>query len=232
MFRIKICGVTVSSDARRIAQSGADAIGLNFYAESKRRVSLDTAAQIVESVRATCTAQAVGQMKIIGVFVNSTAEEIQHHVRQVPLDAVQLHGDEPTELLRELQPISCIRALRIRSHDDPRIGDIQDEWQEGLLQGVLIDAFDPDAYGGTGKTVAWNWIPQLKERWPEMPTFLAGGLTPENVASAIRMARPDGVDVASGVESSPGSKSSEKVEAFVAAADGAFNDLEPSVNRL
>jgi phosphoribosylanthranilate isomerase len=217
MFRIKICGVTSVADALAAAEAGADAIGLNFYAGSKRCVPRDEAARIVRAVgeRAIC----------IGVFVNEPAEEIRDTCRHAGLRTVQLHGDEPPELLAELNEFRLVRALRLAaSRGAEAAASIDALCRAGRVpEMLLIDADCGGQYGGMGITTDWPAVEDVRHRLAgRLPVALAGGLTPANVAEAIAQARPDAVDVASGVETAPGRKDAERMRAFVEAARGAF----------
>src|SRR6187397_588311 len=205
LFRIKICGVTRPEDAVGIAEAGADAIGLNFYSASPRFVDDDRAAEIIAAVP--------GQVAKVGVFVNADAAAIRDKVQRLGLDWVQLHGDEPPEFVAELPGLAVIRAVRLQD----RVSVVLPATKGKLIRlpkAVLIDAFSASAYGGTGTTVAWEAVPEARHRLAGVPVILAGGLTPENVAEAIQIARPDAVDTASGVESSPGVKDLAKVREF------------------
>lgn len=212
MFQVKICGITSVADARLAQQAGADAIGLNFYRESPRFVAAPAAARI---------AAAVGdQLTVVGVFVNCGAAQIARMAEQVPLDAIQLHGDEPPELLCALAPRPVIRAFRLRDDDVPAVLEYL-EISRGLEKppsAILIDAFEKGSFGGTGKTANWEKSRTLAKLAAPCPLLLAGGLTPENVQDAIRAVGCHGVDVASGVESQPGRKDEVKTKQFVSAA--------------
>lgn len=216
MFRIKICGVTQVEDALAAVGSGADAIGLNFAAGSPRQLSPAAAAEIASAL----TGQAVVR---VGVFVNAKSSEITEICQSVPLDVIQLHGDEPPDSLRDLPPLPLIKALR------PRVGEeaIVRQYVDAAaafgrpLAAALVDAHQPGQYGGTGQAIDWDLAGAIATLIP-VPLILAGGLRPENVADAIRAVRPAGVDVASGVEEAPGIKSPARVRAFVAVAQAAF----------
>jgi len=214
-FRVKICGLTRPEDARAAAEAGADAIGLNFYSGSPRCIT-------PEQARAVAAVLPAGVARV-GVFVNTLAAEMERIARETPLDYIQLHGDEPPELLAELS-LPVLRAFRLREDDwNPIRAYLARCHQLGRRPaGVLVDAFAPGAYGGTGKTVDWAAVAAGREALDGLPLILAGGLTPENVAAAITAARPDGVDTASGVESSPGVKDAYQVRAFVSAATAAW----------
>jgi phosphoribosylanthranilate isomerase len=210
---MKICGVTTAADAAMIANAGADAIGLNFYPGSKRYVAPEHAQAIAHDLAPTVCR--------VGVFVNSDSDEVHRIAEQVGLDLVQVHGDEPPEFLAELAGLGIIRAFRC--HAD--LANIQDYLSScsKLPDAVLLDAFDPRAFGGTGKTLDW---PRLAGAVTTLrvPVILAGGLTPANVARAISEARPSAVDTASGVETGhPGRKDRQLTEAFVQAAKLAFS---------
>ena len=216
MFRIKICGITKPDDACLVAEAGADAIGLNFYAKSKRYVAREIAKEIAAELPASVAK--------VGVFVNASAGEIRELASEVPLDYVQLHGDEPTEMIAELAPLQVIRALRIRDSSLEPVQSFLDA--SGLtpnLKAILLDAYSSSEYGGTGQSLDWEALADSRELFRDLAIVLAGGLTPDNVAQAIRLAQPFAVDTASGVESSPGVKDAQKVKAFVQNAKKVFN---------
>jgi phosphoribosylanthranilate isomerase len=216
MFRVKICGITSPEDALVAAESGADAIGLNFFADSPRYIAPQQAREIADQ-------SPPGLLKI-GVFVNASANEIRRVVDETRLDAVQLHGDEPPELVNELAGIAVVRALRLRSPAEsvlPRVMPAHGH-PTRIPKALLVDAYSADAYGGTGQTADWSMVQRIRREVPTAQIILAGGLTPENVGEAIRFAVPDGVDTASGVELSPGIKDPVKVADFVKTALAAF----------
>jgi phosphoribosylanthranilate isomerase len=211
-------------------EAGADAIGLNFDEKSPRYLSVDRAREIVWSLDS--------RMKFrVGVFVNIPPSRIQEIVTHVGLSAVQLHGDEPAEMVAQIartkQPPDFCRApaiIRARRIGAGGIADILSDLNACTAAGtspgaVLLDAATPERYGGTGETISWSGLTDHKRWLGQTPLILAGGLTPENVADAIRVVRPHGVDVASGVESSPGKKDAVKVRDFVAAARDAFERM-------
>jgi phosphoribosylanthranilate isomerase len=195
--RVKICGVTTVEDALQAARAGADAIGLNFWPRSKRCVAVEIARAIALALPPLVAP--------VGVFVNQPREEILPIVARARLAAIQLHGDEAPHDA-EGYGIPVWKALRLAS---PLPLAWLDEWRG--VQGFLVDAPGP-AYGGTGTTADWD---AAREAALRAPILLAGGLTPDNVAAAIRAVRPWGVDVASGVERTPGMKDPEKVALFV-----------------
>jgi phosphoribosylanthranilate isomerase len=218
-FRIKICGVTTAGDAVTVAQSGADAIGLNFYPKSKRFFDPSLAVAVAASIP--------NAVKKVGVFVNSTADEIRTIFEQVSLNAVQLHGDEPAELLCELNGLPTIRALPWTDDGGASIDSFVERCSKlGCLPiALLIDAHHPTEFGGTGMTADWSAIARWKQsRHHDLPVILAGGLNPGNVAKAIVTAGPDAVDTASGVESSPGRKDAKLIAEFVRISKQAFSN--------
>jgi len=216
VFRIKICGITSRRDAQAAAEVGAEAIGLNFFRPSPRCVSETAAAEIAEAIR--------GRVEIVGVFVNHSAEQIRRVAESLELDYVQLHGDEPFEMLEELAGLRLLRAFRCKTGGlEPVVEFVDRARDQGVnLSAVLIDAHEPGSYGGTGRTVDWDSVRRAKDGLSGVPVVLAGGLTPDNVASAIAAARPSAVDTASGVELSPGVKSRDLMSEFVAAAKNGF----------
>lgn len=205
-FLIKICGITTPGDAEMVARAGANAIGINFWSGSKRHVG-GAAAEVVAAVPA-------GILKV-GVFVNAPQSVVLEHVARFGLDRVQLHGDERPEDFRGLPPDQLIRATRVRDAasftDDAR-------WQAGLM---LYDGF-VDGYGGGGIAAPWTEIIAHGRR----PFLLAGGLSPDNVAAAIRATRPAGVDVASGVETGPGRKDPVRVARFIALVRAHVSEID------
>lgn len=200
---VKICGVTTAEDAAMAVQAGADAVGVNLWSGSKRHVALADAGAVLAAVPP-------GVLKV-GVFVNAPAAEVADAIQRLGLDRAQLHGDEQAADYGALDEDQIIKAVRVR--DDGSMTGAGD-WDPGLW---LYDAY-VDGFGGGGVTAPWPSIARAAKR----PFLLAGGLGPENVAEAIRATRPDGVDVASGVERRPGAKDPAKVAAFIAAARGAL----------
>jgi len=217
VFRIKICGITRPEDGRLAAEAGADAIGLNFYARSKRYVSPKAAREIAAELPA--------EVARVGVFVNATAAEILDIADTVPLDWVQLHGDEPPGFLPQLAGRRIIRALRCGSEGLTPLAEYLEycESLEAPPAAVLVDALTTDGeYGGTGQQAPWDLLAGSRTWLLGKPLILAGGLVPENVAQAIAHVWPLAVDTASGVESSPGVKDAVRMRKFVAAARRAF----------
>lgn len=201
---VKICGITSVDDAQGAVVAGADAVGLMFFEGSPRHVSLTEAKVIVESLPPS--------MVRVGVFVNADASLVNRAVLECSLNVLQFHGEESPEFCSQFG-VMTLKAIRVRDESSMA------EMERFGTDGFLLDAFSKEARGGTGEL--FNW--ELARRATECgkPIFLAGGLTAENVAEAVRVVQPFAVDVSSGVESAPGKKDAEKMRAFVAAAKGA-----------
>lgn len=202
MVKVKICGITNWVDARNAFQAGADFLGFNFYRESPRYIAPAAARRIVrrlpEGVRS------------VGVFVNESEAKMVSIARDVGLDFVQLHGDEPPQLVSQLRrTVPVIKAVRVR--EGFRTAELA---RFTTASAFLLDGFDRKLRGGTGKRVDWNWAKRVGRK---RRIFLAGGLTPENAAQAVNVARPYAVDVCSGVESRPGKKDAARMQALVRA---------------
>ena len=208
MFLIKVCGVTSAADAGLAAESGADAVGVNFFRGSRRHVSPEAAGAIVRAVRE-------GGATPVGVFVDERPEVIGAVCRDLGIEVVQLSGNEPPDEAARL-PFRRIKAFRVARGIDAEALDLYP------CEALLLDAGGPGEFGGTGRTLDWAGIAGSRLR---KPWLLAGGLTPENVRTAIRLARPGGVDVASGVEDEPGRKNAAKVRLFIKNALEGF-DIE------
>jgi phosphoribosylanthranilate isomerase len=202
--KVKICGLTSPADARAAADAGADLIGLMFYERSPRCVPLETAAQIAAALPPFVVR--------VGVFVNPTEAAAREAIARCGLNLLQFHGEEPPGFCTRFGVMS-MKAFRIRDAESLTLLPAYptDAW--------LLDAFTPDQRGGTGAKFDWALAREAQKFG--RPIFLAGGLTPENVAEAVRQVQPFGVDVSSGVESSPGRKDAAKMRAFITAAKGA-----------
>jgi phosphoribosylanthranilate isomerase len=200
---VKVCGITNLEDALAAVEAGADALGFNFYRRSPRYVAPEDARRIV--------GQLSGAVMSVGVFVNESEPEAVARVADaVGLKAVQLHGDESPEYCRALRGRFVIKALRAGSGFEPQ------SVREYETDAILLDAYAGGARGGTGQVVDWDVARRVRELVPRL--FLAGGLSPENVAGAIAQVEPYAVDACSRLESAPGVKDTERVRAFVAAA--------------
>jgi phosphoribosylanthranilate isomerase len=216
MFRVKICGIRSVDDACAAVEAGADAIGLNFYPAAKRYCPVEQAREI---------AQAVGRRSCkVGLFVNAPSVEIRGLVDDLGLDLVQLHGDEPPEMLAELRGVPVMRAFRVRDDLSSAAEYLRACHRLRCLPRlVLLDGSAQGKYGGTGLTVDWKAISTQRASLAGVPLVLAGGLTSANVGAAISTVRPWAVDVASGVESTPGQKSIALIRDFVVAARTALD---------
>jgi phosphoribosylanthranilate isomerase len=203
MVRVKVCGVTSVADALMCADAGVDAIGLNFWPKSARRCHEATAAEIVRALPPN--------VLVCGVFVDAPLDEVQRVRDAVGLGCVQLHGSEPPEQLVPLLP-HAYKAHRVRSRE------VLDELRRFPGDYALLDAYVAGLPGGTGATFDWAIA---REAGAIKKLALAGGLTPDNVAEAVRAVRPFCVDTASGVELRPGVKDPELVRRFVSEARGA-----------
>lgn len=203
MVRVKICGVSTPADAAFAADCGADAVGLNFYPKSPRFLAYAQAEAIVRELSAFTAA--------VGVFVDTPDVDIRTHARQLGLRAVQTYSADPPA--SSFFPAAHIPAFRVKDATD--LESIRRFVTACRPAAVLIDSFVPGEMGGTGHKAPWQLLAGFN---PGVPVILAGGLTPANVADAITLIRPWGVDVASGVESAPGRKDPGRVRAFVQAA--------------
>jgi phosphoribosylanthranilate isomerase len=207
--KVKICGITNWRDARCACDAGADFLGFNFYRRSPRYIDPSCARAIVQRLP--------GNVAGAGVFVNEAEDDIVRIARLVGLKYVQLHGEEApaavSRLRRALPAVRIIKAIRVRK--TLRAGQIR---RFHDASAILLDGFNASLRGGTGKTFDWLLAAGTSAR---ARIFLAGGLTPENVAEAVRAVRPFAVDVCSGVESSPGKKDRRKVRALMRAVNGA-----------
>ncbi len=218
MFRIKICGITSAQDGGAVAAAGADAVGLNFYPKSPRYVGVEKAQEIIVALP--------DELVKVGLFVNAAEEEVCETFDRLGLDLIQLHGDEPPTFLARLGGRPVMRAFRL---GEAGLGPVWGYVENCRLLAcmprlVLVDACVKGSYGGTGQVADWRALTQYPRDSSAPPLVLAGGLTPDNVAEAIRTVRPAAVDTASGVESGPGRKDPAAVEAFVRAARRAFGE--------
>lgn len=204
--RVKICGITSIKDALAAVRHGADAIGLVFYAQSPRNVSIAQAAEIVAALPAFISA--------VGLFVDAAPEEIQAVLAKVKLNLLQFHGNETPEACRRYG-LPYMKAVRVQA--DTNL--LQYAADYGDAKALLLDAYSEGVAGGTGQTFDWNLIPK------NLPQniVLAGGLNADNVSSAIRQVRPYAVDVSGGVEQEKGIKDAGKIAAFM---QGVFDAAE------
>ncbi len=196
--RVKICGITRPEHARAAAVAGADAIGLMFYAPSPRHVTRARAREICAALPPL--------VSVVGVFVNPEPRDIETVVEGLPVDLLQFHGEEPPELCAGAGK-PYVKAVRVRTGEDIAAAAVR----YPAARALLLDAHHDALWGGTGTRFDWDVVP----RDIGCPVVLAGGLTPENVAGAIRRVRPFAVDVSGGVESAPGEKDVRSMERFM-----------------
>ena len=194
IVKVKICGITNYDDAVAAMDMGADLLGFNFYPDSPRYVTPAQATDIINKLP--------GFMDTAGVFVNASIERIHETSSVCHLDWVQLHGDEDPDFCRSLHShnVKTMKAIRVKDQTDIERAD------SFFTDAVLLDAFDPDKYGGTGLTFDWNVIGHISKR-----VFLAGGINPDNAAEAVKLG-VYGIDVCSGIEARPGKKDHGKMK--------------------
>ncbi|MCS6907115.1 MAG: phosphoribosylanthranilate isomerase [Anaerolineales bacterium] len=217
-MKVKICGIRTLEEARWSIDSGADFLGFNFYPPSPRSISVEECRRITRFLRRESPSTV-----LVGVFVNQPAHQVLETLEYCELDLAQLSGDEALEeqfLLGE----RAYKALRLPQGAQAITLD-RHFYLRNTPPAFLVDASLPGQYGGTGHPTDWKLAAWLAA---QHPIFLAGGLTPDNVAQAIREVRPWGVDVASGVEAEPGKKERSKIEAFIRNAHRAFAALRES----
>jgi len=207
MTKIKICGIKTLNDALAAIHAGADYLGFNFYPKSVRFVEKESCAEKTSVLK-----KDFPHIKLVGVFVNSSVEEMKDILETCSLDLAQLHGDETSEILSALNG-KAFKAFR--GVPENINGFARDD-----APAFLVDAAVKGLYGGSGVTADWSGAAELAKKYP---LLLAGGLTAENVAGAVRRVKPWGVDVASGVESAPGEKDAAKLSAFVKKVRGVEN---------
>ncbi len=195
--RVKICGITRAVDAQAVVDAGSDAIGLVFYGPSPRAVTLEMAQKIVESVPAFVT--------VVALFVNPSVKEVRQVLEGVRIDLLQFHGDEESDFCSQFQR-PYIKAIRVRQASDVVASSLR--FPDALA--FLLDSYKPGVPGGTGETFDWSLIPDSPK-----PLILAGGLKPENVASAIEQVQPYAVDISGGVEAAKGIKDHSKINEFM-----------------
>ena len=194
IVKVKICGITNFEDALAAVDMGADLLGFNFYPKSPRCVTAEGAANIISRLP--------GFVDVAGVFVNATFDQIRQTMDQCPLNWVQLHGDETPQFCQSLLSINVktMKALRVKDRSDIEKAETY------FTDAILLDAFDPEKYGGTGLTFDWNIVGHIGKR-----VFLAGGINPDNAAAAIELG-VYGIDICSGIEAEPGKKDHEKMK--------------------
>ena len=194
VVKVKICGLTNYEDAAAAMDMGADILGFNFYPESPRFITPEKAMEIIKKLPAF--------VDIAGVFVNDSFDKIREIIDRCQLGWIQLHGDESPQFCQVFLSLNVktMKALRVRDQADI------DRANSFFTDAILLDAFHPERYGGTGLTFDWNIIGHIGKR-----VFLAGGINPDNAAAAIEMG-VYGIDVCSGIESQPGRKDHKKMK--------------------
>jgi phosphoribosylanthranilate isomerase len=211
--KVKICGITNWTDARRACEAGADFLGFNFYPRSPRYIAPGKARGIVRRLPERVAA--------VGVFVNENEASVLQTAREVGLGYIQLHGDEsPAAVSRLGRSLPVFKAMRVgKSFHAAQLRRFKN------ASAILLDGFDDKLRGGTGKTFDWSRVRGTRNR-PRI--FLAGGITPENVRDAISNVRPYAIDVCSGTERSPGKKDAAKIKALMRAVNGSHRPTEKS----
>jgi phosphoribosylanthranilate isomerase len=192
--KVKICGITNYEDAAAALDMGADLLGFNFYPKSPRFVTPEKAVKIINKLPAF--------IDLAGIFVNASIDQIHETKNLCQLDWAQLHGDESPQFCKEFlsHNIKVMKAIRVKNRADIKKAD------DYFTDAILLDAFNPEKYGGTGHTFDWNIIGHIGKR-----VFLAGGINPDNAADAVKLG-VYGIDVCSGIESEPGKKDHKKMK--------------------
>jgi len=194
IVKVKICGITNYEDAAAALDMGADLLGFNFYPKSPRYIQPTKAIEIINKLP--------GFIDIAGVFVNESIEQINETKNLCRLDWLQLHGDEDPNFCREFlsTDVKVMKAIRVKDQQDIKKAD------DFFTDAILLDAFNPEKYGGTGLTFDWNIVGHINKR-----VFLAGGINPDNAAEAVELG-VYGIDVCSGIEAEPGKKDHRKMK--------------------
>ncbi len=192
--KVKICGITNLKDAEAAISYGADLLGFNFYPKSPRYINPKDAQKIVNKLPAF--------IRIVGLFINETFEHIRGVMDECYMNMIQLHGDESPKFCESVSGLNVrtIKAIRVKDYNDIKAAE------KYFTDAVLLDAFDPNKYGGTGLKFDWNIIGHIDKR-----IFLAGGINPENVVEAVKLG-VYGIDICSGIESAPGKKDLKKMK--------------------
>ncbi len=196
--RVKICGITNLNDAMAAVDFGADALGFIFFKGSPRYITCNSAASIIKKLPSFLTT--------VGVFVDEQLQQIENIIAMAGIDVVQLNGDEPSD--KCIFSRRSIKAIHVKNLES--LNQLNN--YRGIVSAFLLDTFTPDLYGGTGKIFNWDIAIEAKQFGR---IILAGGLTPDNIAEAVRRVRPYGVDVSSGVECDKGRKDHKKMQLFI-----------------
>ena len=202
MTKVKICGITNLEDALLSAKFGADALGFNFYEKSPRYIAPEKAREIIKELPQ--------EILKVGVFVNEDLKKIVRIAETAKLDALQLHGEETPEFVRQLKQktnLELIKAFRVSPDFAP------EDVLKYETDAILLDAYSPKEHGGTGETFDWEIAKKMQEVFPKM--YLAGGLSNENIAYAVNWVKPYAVDACSGLEKNKGQKDLRKLEDFL-----------------
>ena len=208
-MRVKICGITQIEQGQKIVELGANSLGFICVANSPRYITPDKIRALADELPEVTDK--------VGVFVDAALDEITAVVEQAHLTAVQLHGGEPPELCLQLRQaiapeIELIKAFRVKSAQTLEATATY----KNCVDTLLLDAYHPQLHGGTGQTLNWQDLAQFE---PTLPWMLAGGLTPDNISDALSRLQPDGIDLSSGVERSPGDKDLTKVAQLFSTID-------------
>jgi len=214
MTSVKICGITNIHDARSAVECGADALGFIFYPKSKRHISPVKAREMIRKL--PC------EVIRVGVFVNQEIEEVKEIAAFCGLSLIQLHGDESVQYCGQFPASSLIKAVR------PRTGKDMVGCKDYPVAIILIDAYAPGRYGGTGRVSDWSLAARIKKT---RPLILAGGLRADNIREAIEVVRPHAVDINSGVEISPGKKDPRKMREIIEIVRKAGPTVEQGIFR-
>lgn len=225
MTIVKICGLTNLEDARQAAEAGADLLGLIFYDKSARYVTVEQAAAIVAGLRRTSIRPLP---RVVGVFCNEPPAGVRGTIETVGLDLVQLHGDEPVDQVQALgeQAYKAIRPETVMQARAQAQVYARGGQRESEIPDLLVDAYHPHRYGGTGRRADMTLARDLSRRYR---LLLAGGLTPDTVGEVVMQVRPWGVDVSSGVEREKGKKDPDRVRAFIQEVREADRQLHRAV---
>jgi phosphoribosylanthranilate isomerase len=213
--RVKICGLTRTIDVQAAIQAGADAVGFVFYPPSPRAITAEQAATLIKSVPPF--------VQPVGLFVDVNEADLLEILKTVRLDLLQFHGNETPEQCAYLAALTGKRWIKaVQMKPDVDINPIIANYRAVGASGILLDAWHPDLFGGTGHAFDWRRFPQFEHSLDDKsvhqcPLILAGGLTPDNIADAIRQTRPFAVDVSGGVESAKGIKDETLIQRFIAA---------------
>jgi phosphoribosylanthranilate isomerase len=199
---IKICGVQRAARARTLARMDINALGINRYEPSSRYVTRNKAVELTEAIRSV-----VDSIDVVGVYVNPDQAALRKDQQVIDWDVIQLHGDESPGFVDEVSRLT--RVMKAFSVDEDFSRDRLEPYDSWAY---LLDAYHPDQYGGTGRTIAWSSVKDLIE---ENRIVLSGGLTPDNIQDAIETTRPYGVDACSGIEDEEGLKDTDRSEVFV-----------------